>query len=111
MLKETQKVRVWFTLAVFPLTLLFHTGAGIGADTVRLAFSSSSATDAGFFTVIEEKLFERRGIDLTHVYIASSSVVMPAVLLVQSSDEEQARERLPHACPWSRIHPAGLLIN
>jgi NitT/TauT family transport system substrate-binding protein len=51
-----------------------------GADAVRLAFSSFSATNAGFFTAIEEKLFERRGIDLTHVYIASSAVVMPAVL-------------------------------
>jgi len=80
MLKGTRKVRVWFTAAVFLSTILFHTGAGIGADTVRLAFSSLSATNAGFFTAIDEKLFERRGIDLTHVYIASSSVVMPAVL-------------------------------
>jgi ABC-type nitrate/sulfonate/bicarbonate transport system substrate-binding protein len=80
MLKGTRKVRVWFTAAVFLSTILFHTGAAIGADTVRLAFSSLSATNAGFFTAIDEKLFERRGIDLTHVYIASSSVVMPAVL-------------------------------
>lgn len=29
------------------------------ADTLRLAFLSFSATNAGFFTVIEEKLFER----------------------------------------------------
>lgn len=50
------------------------------ADVVRLAFSSFSATNAGFLTAIEEKLFERRGIDLTHVYIASSAVVLPAVL-------------------------------
>lgn len=50
------------------------------ADAVRLAFSSFSATNAGFFTAIDEKIFERRGIDLTHVYIASSSVVLPAVL-------------------------------
>jgi hypothetical protein len=61
MLKETQKVRVWFTAAVFPLTLLFHTGAGIGADIVRLAFSSLRATNAGFFVAIDEKLFEGRG--------------------------------------------------
>jgi ABC-type nitrate/sulfonate/bicarbonate transport system substrate-binding protein len=47
---------------------------------VRLAFSSFSATNSGFFTAIDEKLFERRGIDLAHVYIASSSVVLPAVL-------------------------------
>src|SRR6266508_3813895 len=80
MLKGTRKVRVWFTAAVFPLTLLFHTGAAIGTDPVRLAFSSLSATNAGFFTAIDEKLFERRGIDLTRVHIASSSVVMPAVL-------------------------------
>jgi NitT/TauT family transport system substrate-binding protein len=52
----------------------------VAAETVRLAFSSFSATNAGFFTAIEEKLFERRGIDLTHVYIASSSIVLPAVL-------------------------------
>lgn len=50
------------------------------ADALRLAFSSFSATNAGFFTAIDEKLFERRGIDLTHVYIASSAVVLPAVL-------------------------------
>jgi NitT/TauT family transport system substrate-binding protein len=50
------------------------------ADSVRLAFSSFSATNAGFLTAIEEKLFEKRSIDLTHVYIASSSIVLPAVL-------------------------------
>jgi ABC-type nitrate/sulfonate/bicarbonate transport system substrate-binding protein len=50
------------------------------ADVVRLAFSSFSATNAGFLTAIEEKLFEKRGIDLMHVYIASSSIVLPAVL-------------------------------
>ena len=52
----------------------------LAADTVRLAFSSFSATNAGFLTAIEEKLFERRGIDLIHVYIASSSIALPAVL-------------------------------
>ena len=51
-----------------------------GAETLRLAFSSFSASSAGYFTAIEEKLFERRGIDLVHVYIASSAVVLPAVL-------------------------------
>jgi ABC-type nitrate/sulfonate/bicarbonate transport system substrate-binding protein len=50
------------------------------ADVVRLAFSSFSATNAGFLTAIEERLFEKRGIDLIHVYIASSSIVLPAVL-------------------------------
>jgi NitT/TauT family transport system substrate-binding protein len=50
------------------------------ADTVRLAFSSFSATNAGYLTAIEEKLFAKRGIDLVHVYIASSSIVLPAVL-------------------------------
>jgi NitT/TauT family transport system substrate-binding protein len=50
------------------------------ADSARLAFSSFSATNAGYFTAIDEKMFARRGIDLTHLYIASSSVVLPAVL-------------------------------
>jgi ABC-type nitrate/sulfonate/bicarbonate transport system substrate-binding protein len=50
------------------------------AQTVRLAFSSLSASSAGYFTAIEEKLFARRGIDLIHIYIASSAVVLPAVL-------------------------------
>jgi NitT/TauT family transport system substrate-binding protein len=36
--------------------------------------------DAAFLTAIDQKLFERRGIDLVHVYIASSSIVLPAVL-------------------------------
>ena len=62
--------------AVFVIT----SARALAAETVRLAFSSFSATNAGFFTAIEEKLFERRGIDLTHVYIASSSIVLPAVL-------------------------------
>jgi ABC-type nitrate/sulfonate/bicarbonate transport system substrate-binding protein len=31
-------------------------------------------------TAIEEKLFEKRGIDLVHVYIASSTIVLPALL-------------------------------
>ena len=52
----------------------------IAADPFRLAFSSLSATNAGYFTAIEERLFERRGIDLVHLYIASSAVVLPAIL-------------------------------
>jgi NitT/TauT family transport system substrate-binding protein len=68
-------------LVALLLAVLVLSGAGaVAAETVRLAFSSFSATNAGFFTAIEEKLFERRGIDLTHVYIASSSIVLPAVL-------------------------------
>jgi len=61
-------------------TCLLVAGEAGAADRVRLAFSSFSATNAGFLTAIEEKLFERRGIDLTHVYIASSAVVLPAVI-------------------------------
>jgi ABC-type nitrate/sulfonate/bicarbonate transport system substrate-binding protein len=60
--------------------LLIRVELAEAADTVRLAFSSFSATNAGFLTAIEEKLFERRGIDLIHVYIASSSIVLPALL-------------------------------
>jgi NitT/TauT family transport system substrate-binding protein len=60
--------------------LLLRSGEILAADTVRLAFSSFSATNAGFLTAIEERLFEKRGIDLVHVYIASSSIVLPAVL-------------------------------
>jgi len=67
-------------LLLITVFLFLVDNAALGADAMRLAFSSFSATNAGFFTAIEEKLFERRGIDLTHVYIASSSVVMPAVL-------------------------------
>src|SRR5918998_3145896 len=70
--------------AVLLPTLMFAvlviSARAVAAEPVRLAFSSFSATNAGFFTAIEEKLFERRGIDLTHVYIASSSIVLPAVL-------------------------------
>ena len=47
---------------------------------MRLAFSSFSATNAGFLTAIEDKLFEKRGINLVHVYIASSTIALPAVL-------------------------------
>lgn len=69
-----------FTAKIVIAVLLLLNEGVFAADSVRLAFSSFSATNAGFFTAIEEKLFERRGIDLTHVYIASSSVVLPAVL-------------------------------
>jgi ABC-type nitrate/sulfonate/bicarbonate transport system substrate-binding protein len=75
--KKSVRIAKLLVLAVF---LLVGGKTARGADAVRLAFSSFSATNAGFFTAIEEKLFERRGIDLTHVYIASSAVVMPAVL-------------------------------
>jgi NitT/TauT family transport system substrate-binding protein len=74
---KSVRIAKLLVLAVF---LLADGKTASGADAVRLAFSSFSATNAGFFTAIEEKLFERRGIDLTHVYIASSAVVMPAVL-------------------------------
>src|SRR5438445_3958441 len=67
-------------LLLITVFLFLVDNAALGADAMRLAFSSFSATNAGFFTAIDEKLFARRGIDLTHVYIASSSVVMPAVL-------------------------------
>jgi ABC-type nitrate/sulfonate/bicarbonate transport system substrate-binding protein len=77
MAKKSVRIAKLLVLAVF---LLVGGKTARGADAVRLAFSSFSATNAGFFTAIEEKLFERRGIDLTHVYIASSAVVMPAVL-------------------------------
>jgi ABC-type nitrate/sulfonate/bicarbonate transport system substrate-binding protein len=76
----TGKIQVAIRGAVFSLVLLVGAGAAVDADTVRLAFSSFSATNAGFFTAIEERLFERRGIDLIHLYIASSAVVLPAVL-------------------------------
>ncbi|MPZ76205.1 MAG: PhnD/SsuA/transferrin family substrate-binding protein [Deltaproteobacteria bacterium] len=69
-----------FIKILFFVTVLCGGTKAAGAETVRLAFSSFSATNAGFFTGIEEKLFERRGIDLIHLYIASSSIVLPAVL-------------------------------
>jgi ABC-type nitrate/sulfonate/bicarbonate transport system substrate-binding protein len=75
--KKSVRIAKLLVLAVF---LLVGGKTASGADAVRMAFSSLSATNGGFFTAIEEKLFERRGIDLTHVYIASSAVVMPAVL-------------------------------
>jgi NitT/TauT family transport system substrate-binding protein len=78
--RATRNFRAELLVALL-LAVLVLSGAGaVAAETVRLAFSSFSATNAGFFTAIEEKLFERRGIDLTHVYIASSSIVLPAVL-------------------------------
>lgn len=77
--KFTRDVTARFRVVVLLLFVLTH-GTTHAADTVRLAFSSFSATNAGFFTAIEEKFFERRGIDLIHLYIASSAVVLPAVL-------------------------------
>lgn len=62
------------------LIALIPSANSAGAETMRLAFSSFSASSAGYFTAIEEKLFQRRGIDLVHLYIASSSVVLPAIL-------------------------------
>jgi NitT/TauT family transport system substrate-binding protein len=67
-------IAIWFVVS------LVGSGETLAADTVRLAFSSFSATNAGYLTAIEEKLFAKRGIDLVHVYIASSSIVLPAVL-------------------------------
>lgn len=78
MLKQNRPLRL--TAALLAVLLLLFNERAFSGDTVRLAFSSFSATNAGFFTAIEEKLFERRGIDLTYVYIASSAVVLPAVL-------------------------------
>lgn len=75
----TNKVMVVIGVVLL-LTAIQTSGTALAADTLRLAFSSFSATNAGFFTAIEEKLFERRGIDLIHLYIASSAVVLPAVL-------------------------------
>jgi NitT/TauT family transport system substrate-binding protein len=66
--------------ALIFFALISFRPSAFAANTVRLAFSSFSATNAGFLTAIDEKLFERRGIDLVHVYIASSSIVLPAVL-------------------------------
>ncbi|HWP56738.1 MAG TPA: ABC transporter substrate-binding protein [Candidatus Acidoferrales bacterium] len=69
-----------FVALIFLLCVLCRDPGPVGAEPLRLAFSSFSASAAGFFTAIDEKLFERRGIDLVYVYIASSSVVLPAVL-------------------------------
>ena len=66
--------------ALLIFSFFSFTPSAFTADTVRLAFSSFSATNAGFLTAIDEKLFERRGLDLIHVYIASSAIVLPAVL-------------------------------
>ena len=65
---------------VWVVIMFFCLQPARAADTVRLAFSSFSATNAGFLTAIEERLFEKRGIDLVHVYIASSTIALPAVL-------------------------------
>ena len=78
MLKPNLRFRLAANL--WTVLLLLFNETAFPADSVRLAFSSFSATNAGFFTAIEEKFFERRGIDLIHLYIASSAVVLPAVL-------------------------------
>ena len=67
-------------LGLFLFGFLTVGSISFAADPARLAFSSFSATTAGFFTAIDEKIFDRGGIDLTYVHIASSSMVMPAVL-------------------------------
>ena len=78
--RAIRNCRAEFLAVLFLALLVVSAARAVAAETVRLAFSSFSATNAGFFTAIEEKLFERRGIDLTHIYIASSSIVLPAVL-------------------------------
>jgi NitT/TauT family transport system substrate-binding protein len=78
--RAIRNLRAELLVALLLAVLVLSGARAVAAETVRLAFSSFSATNAGFFTAIEEKLFERRGIDLTHVYIASSSIVLPAVL-------------------------------
>jgi NitT/TauT family transport system substrate-binding protein len=78
--QATRNFRAELLATLLYAVLVSSAAEAVAAETVRLAFSSFSATNAGFLTAIEEKLFERRGIDLTHVYIASSSIVLPAVL-------------------------------
>jgi ABC-type nitrate/sulfonate/bicarbonate transport system substrate-binding protein len=78
MLKQNRRFRL--TVTLLTVLLLLYNESAFPVDSVRLAFSSFSATNAGFFTAIQEKLFDRRGIDLTYIYIASSAVVLPAVL-------------------------------
>src|SRR5688572_130655 len=73
--KFTRAVTVSIRVVLLLLLVVLIHRTTHAADTVRLAFSSFSATNAGFFTAIEEKFFERRGIDLIHLYIASSAVV------------------------------------
>lgn len=80
MQRETKRMLGQSLITIWLATFLFGCASVQAADVVRLAFSSFSATNAGFLTAIEEKLFEKRGIDLVHVYIASSSIVLPAVL-------------------------------
>lgn len=80
MIQRLSDTRFWLRILFLLLPALAPGGNAGGAETVRLAFSSFSASSAGYFTAIEAKLFERRGIDLVHLYIASSTVVLPAVL-------------------------------
>lgn len=69
-------------LRILALCLFFLIGSERPSlpETVRLAFSSLTASQGGYFTAIQEGVFKKRGIDLIHIYIASSSVVVPAVL-------------------------------
>ena len=76
MQRETKRMLGQSLITIWLATFLFGCASVQAADVVRLAFSSFSATNAGFLTAIEEKLFEKRGIDLVHVYIASSSIVL-----------------------------------
>lgn len=74
------RLRLLWAVFLLVVELVGSPTNGRAGDVVRLAFSSFSATNAGFLTAIEEKLFEKRGIELISVYIASSSIVLPAVL-------------------------------
>jgi ABC-type nitrate/sulfonate/bicarbonate transport system substrate-binding protein len=95
-LKRTSTTRLSGAAIIFLLIGLTPGARAAGPETLRLAFSSFSASGAGFFTAIEEKQFERRGIGLTHLYIASSSVVLPAILTRGSrSCDPQRRSRRP----------------
>jgi ABC-type nitrate/sulfonate/bicarbonate transport system substrate-binding protein len=80
MTKRRSELRFGLLTLFFLAACLVAREKPAAAETLRLAFSSFSASSAGYFTAIDAKLFERRGIDLVHVYIASSTVVLPAVL-------------------------------
>jgi ABC-type nitrate/sulfonate/bicarbonate transport system substrate-binding protein len=73
-------LRLLWAVFLLVVDLVGFPTKGRAGDVVRLAFSSLSATNAGFLTAIEEKLFEKRGIELIPVYIASSSIALAAVL-------------------------------
>jgi ABC-type nitrate/sulfonate/bicarbonate transport system substrate-binding protein len=73
-------LRLLLAVSLLVVELVGSPTNGRAGDVVRLAFSSFSATNAGFLAAIEEKLFEKRGIELIPIYIASSSIALPAVL-------------------------------